>query len=227
MLMKAGRSLCLARRRNFAVGSRRWLSSSGGDEVAKKTEDDVRVLYELHQGFKYRGVSGIGSLYTASWMTYCSVEAYYAPSGAIASNVALLASMGAVSVLAGSYVVKQLAAKTVGRLELVRGQDGEKVRITGYSAIGSEITKDVAIRDIVHLKPPNENPFLKTFTLESEYDENRPFYVQIETQENIKDEQLFYRVLFGLKRPPGSDPTPRPRRRKKKKYPSMGSVVQE
>ena len=85
--------------------------------LATQNDETQHLIYESDQSFKFKALSAFGGVYATCWLGYVAADAFLIdPTGAIASNSGIVGFIGVSSVACGAFVVRTLAAKTVGRL---------------------------------------------------------------------------------------------------------------
>ena len=84
--------------------------------LAAQNDETQHLIYESDQSFKFKALSAFGGVYATCWLGYVAADAFIIdPAGAIASNSGIVGFIGVSSVACGAFVVRTLAAKTVGR----------------------------------------------------------------------------------------------------------------
>ena len=117
------------------------------------------------------------------------------------------------SVAGGSYVVRSLASKTVGRLAIDADAAPPLLKVTTYSFGGAERDAEAPLASVLPLSKPGDASRLRTFSFPQ--DTERPYLVLVEPGA-VLDAAAFDAVTAGVA-PPGAGPPRRRRRRRKRR----------
>ena len=172
----------------------RSLATADADDKPDKTT----LLFESDQSFKFRALSAFGGVYTSCWAAYVAAEAFVLdPTGSIASNAGLVSLIGASSVTVGAYVVRTLALRTVGRLEIAAPAAAPPLlRVTTYTPFGGERVDEAPLAAVAPRSDPGDDSRLKTFALPQ--DDQRSYLVLVDEPDAVKDAAAFARVVSGV-----------------------------
>ena len=184
----------------------------------RPTDDESQhLIYESDQSFKFKALSAFGGVYATCWLGYVAADAFIIdPAGAIASNSGIVGFIGVSSVACGAFVVRTLAAKTVGRLVIDSAAPAAPtLRVTTYGPAGGERVDEALLVDIIPRSAPSDTSRLKTFCLPD--DETRAYLVLVDPG-SVKDPESFSRVVSGVAPAgEGDDRQIRRRRRRRKR----------
>ena len=186
--------------------------------ATQRTDDETQhLIYESDQSFKFKALSAFGGVYATCWLGYVAADAFIIdPAGAIASNSGIVGFIGVSSVACGAFVVRTLAAKTVGRLVIDSAAPAAPtLRVTTYGPAGGERVDEAPLVDIIPRSSPSDTSRLKTFCLPD--DETRAYLVLVDPG-SVKDPESFSRVVSGVAPAgEGDDRQIRWRRRRRKR----------
>ena len=186
--------------------------------ATQRTDDESQhLIYESDQSFKFKALSAFGGVYATCWLGYVAADAFLIdPTGAIASNSGIVGFIGVSSVACGAFVVRTLAAKTVGRLVIDSAAPAAPtLRVTTYGPAGGERVDEAPLVDIIPRSAPSDTSRLKTFCLPD--DETRAYLVLVDPG-SVKDPESFSRVVSGVAPAgEGDDRQIRRRRRRRKR----------
>ena len=166
--------------------------------ASRRTNDESQhLIYESDQSFKFKALSAFGGVYATCWLGYVAADAFIIdPTGAIASNSGIVGFIGVSSVACGAFVVRTLAAKTVGRLVIDSAAPAAPtLRVTTYGPAGGERVDEAPLVDIIPRSAPSDTSRLKTFCLPD--DETRAYLVLVDPG-SVKDPESFSRVVSGV-----------------------------
>ena len=185
--------------------------------LATQNDETQHLIYESDQSFKFKALSAFGGVYATCWLGYVAADAFIIdPTGAIASNSGIVGFIGVSSVACGAFVVRTLAAKTVGRLVIDSAAPAAPtLRVTTYGPAGGERVDEAPLVDIIPRSAPSDTSRLKTFCLPD--DETRAYLVLVDPG-SVKDPESFSRVVSGVAPAgEGDDRQIRRRRRRRRK----------
>ena len=184
-------------------------SSCSTDATRQRTDDETQhLIYESDQSFKFKALSAFGGVYATCWLGYVAADAFIIdPTGAIASNSGIVGFIGVSSVACGAFVVRTLAAKTVGRLVIDSAAPAAPtLRVTTYGPAGGERVDEAPLVDIIPRSAPSDTSRLKTFCLPD--DETRAYLVLVDPG-SVKDPRVALAESSPASRPPARATTGR------------------
>ena len=184
--------------RRCAAGARPPIRCLAAASPEREREAPPRLLFESCQSHKFKALSLFGGVYTSCWTAYVVADAFVIdPGGSIATHSGLISFIGLSSVTIGGYVVRTLASKTVGRLEVVTEAAAAPVlRVTTYGMTGGERADEAPLSSVKPLSDPNTESKLRTFSLPQ--DETRAYLVLVDGDDCVKDPAGFATVVAGV-----------------------------